>query len=94
MNFYLVKNKHVIFKTPLHFDEKKGWNLAKNVLINELYKGKKLNGKKLFKINALLLPNYKNHFRAKKNKGNVPKMNFQICKFLSLFSPPYHALTH
>jgi hypothetical protein len=28
---------------------------------------KKFNGKKLFKINALLLPNYKDHLKAKKN---------------------------
>jgi hypothetical protein len=66
----------------------------KNVLINELYNGKKFNGKKLCKINALLLPNYKSHLRAKnKYKGNGPKMDFQICKILPLFGPPYHALT-
>jgi len=28
-----------------------------------------------------------------KYKGNGPKMDFQICKFLPLFGPPYHALT-
>jgi hypothetical protein len=27
----------------------------------------------------------------KKYKGNGPKMNFQICKFLSFFGPLYHA---
>jgi hypothetical protein len=29
-------------------------------------KAKKFNGKKLFKINALVLPSYKDHFKAKK----------------------------
>jgi hypothetical protein len=61
----------------------------KNDLINELYKGKKFNWKNLLKINALLLPNYKNHFKAKTiYKGNGPKMDFQICEFLPLFCPP------
>jgi len=42
----------------------------------------------------LLLPNYKNHFKVlKKYKRNGPKMDFQICKFLPFFGPPYHALT-
>ncbi len=42
----------------------------------------------------MLLPNYKNHFGVlKKYKGNGPKMDFQICKFLLFFGPPYHALT-
>jgi hypothetical protein len=41
-------------------------NFCKYVLINELYKNKKCNGKKSFGINALLLPNYKKHFGAKK----------------------------
>jgi hypothetical protein len=40
--------------------------LCEYVLINELYKNKKFNGKKSLGINALLLPNYKKHFRAKK----------------------------
>jgi len=68
----------------------------KNVLIDELYKGKKFNGKKLFKINALLLPNYKSHLKAKKKHlrvGNGPKLEFEICEFLLFFYPPYHALT-
>jgi hypothetical protein len=44
---------------------------CKYVLINELYKNKSFNGKKLIRINALLLPNYKKHFGAqKKRKGN------------------------
>jgi len=34
--------------------------------MNNLQRQKKFNGKKLFKINALVLPNYKNHFKAKK----------------------------
>jgi hypothetical protein len=56
---------------------------SKNVLINELYKGKNFNGKKLLQINALLLFNYKNHLEAKKtNKENGPKMDFQTCHFL------------
>jgi hypothetical protein len=41
------------------------------MLINELYKGEISHGKKLLKINALLLPNYKSHLGAKKMyKGN------------------------
>jgi hypothetical protein len=57
-------------------------------------KSKISNGKKLLKINALLLPDYKNHFKAKKKyKGNGPKMDFQICKFLLFFGPPYHVVT-
>jgi hypothetical protein len=56
-------------------------------------RAKNFNGKKLFKINALLLPNYKDHLKAKKKyKGNGPQMNFRICEFLPLFGPPYHAL--
>jgi hypothetical protein len=39
------------------------------VLINELYKNKKFNGKKSLGINALLLPNYKKiNLRLKKRK--------------------------
>jgi hypothetical protein len=41
--------------------------LIKNVLINELYKGKIFHGKKLLKINALLLHNYKNYLGVKKH---------------------------
>jgi hypothetical protein len=44
---------------------------CKYVLINELYKNKKFNGKKSLGINILLLPNYKKHFGAqKKYEGN------------------------
>jgi hypothetical protein len=63
---------------------------CKYVLINELYKNKSFNGKKSLGINALLFPSYKKHFKAKKN---TKEMDFQIRKFLSLFGPPYHALT-
>jgi hypothetical protein len=50
--------------------------------------------KKLLKINALLLPNYKNHFEVlKKYMVNGPKMDFQICEFLLFFGPPYNELT-
>jgi len=31
--------------------------------------------------------------KLKKYKGNGPKMDFQICEFLSFFGPPYHAFT-
>jgi hypothetical protein len=55
-----------------------------------LYKNKKFNGKKSLGINALLLPNYKKHFKAKKKKKEI---DFQIRKFMSLLGPPYHALT-
>jgi hypothetical protein len=41
---------------------------CKYVLINELYKNKSFNGKKSLRINALLLPNYKKHFGAKKKQ--------------------------
>jgi hypothetical protein len=52
------------------------------VCLNEIYKNENFNGKKSLRINALLLPNYKKHFKAqKKYKG----MNFQILKFLLLF---------
>ncbi len=45
-------------------------------------------------MNALLLLNYNYHLKDKKKyKVNGPKMNFQICEFLPLFAPPYHALT-
>jgi len=38
---------------------------------HELYKGKHFNGKKLLRIDALLLLYYKKHFRAQKiYKGN------------------------
>jgi len=41
---------------------------------------------KLFKINLLLLPNYKNHFKAKKNTKEMdPKWTFKFvdsCYFL------------
>jgi hypothetical protein len=58
MDFYLVKNKHIL-------------KFCKYVLINELHKNKSFSGKKLLGINALLLPNYKKHFGAqKKYKGN------------------------
>ncbi len=60
------------------------------VLINDLYKNKSFNGKKLIVINALLLYNYKKHFGAKKN---TKETNFQICKFLPVFGPSYHTLT-
>jgi hypothetical protein len=34
---------------------------------------------KLFKINLLLLPNYKNHFKAKKNTKEMdPKWTFKF----------------
>jgi hypothetical protein len=39
-------------------------------------------------INALLLPNYKKHFEAKKNRK---EMDFQMCKFmLFLVHPTMH----
>jgi hypothetical protein len=58
MDFYLVKSKHIFFKSPLHFQKIKIMlKLTKNVLINELYKGEIFHGKKMFKINALLPPN-------------------------------------
>jgi hypothetical protein len=73
---------------------KKKLKFSKNVLINELYKGKNFNWKKLLKINALLLPKYKSHLKAKNiYKENGPKMDFQICNFLLLFGPCYHAFT-
>jgi hypothetical protein len=40
---------------------------CKYVLINELYKKKKINGKKSLGINALLQPNFR--VLKKKNKG-------------------------
>jgi hypothetical protein len=43
---------------------------CKYVLINELYKNKSFYGKKLFGINALLLPNYKKHFGAQIFQGH------------------------
>jgi hypothetical protein len=46
--------------------------------------------KRLLGINSLLLPNYKKHFKAKKN---TKEMDFQIHKFMLFFCPPYHALT-
>jgi hypothetical protein len=46
----------------------------------------KVNGKKALGINALLLPNYKKHFKAKKN---MKEMEFQIHNFMPLFGPPY-----
>jgi hypothetical protein len=62
---------------------------SKNVLINEFYKGKNFNGKKLLKINALLLPNYKSHLKLeKKYKGNGPKIDIQICEFLLFLVHP------
>jgi hypothetical protein len=77
----LVKNKHIFSK--VHFILKK---YCKYVLINELYKNKYFNGKKALGINALLLPNYKKHFKAKKN---MKEMEFQIHNFMPLFGPPY-----
>jgi hypothetical protein len=50
---------------------------------------KSFNGKKILGINALLLPNYKKHFKVQKTK----ETNFQIRKFLPLLGPPYHAFT-
>jgi hypothetical protein len=61
------------FQKSISFWEKT-WFILKfcnYVLINELYNNKNFNGKKLLWINALLLPNYKKHFEAKKKyKGN------------------------
>jgi hypothetical protein len=57
---------------------------SKNVLISELYKGKKFNGKKVPKINALLLSNYKNHLDAKKRTKEMdPKWTFELTVFWS-----------
>jgi hypothetical protein len=67
---------------------KKPWfilKFCKYVLINELYKNKNFNGKKSLGINALLLPDYKKHFRAQKN---TKEMDFQICKFLPFLVHP------
>jgi len=55
---------------------------SRNVLINELWEVKNFSGKKLLKINALLLPNYKNHFKAKKNTKEMdPKWIFKFADF-------------
>ncbi len=66
MNFMIYellfgeKQAH-FFKSPFHFEKKH----------DSLYNNKTFNGKKLLRINALLLPNYKKHFEAqKKYKGN------------------------
>jgi hypothetical protein len=65
--------------------------ICKYVLINELHKNKSFYEKKLLGTNALLLPNYKKHFDGKKQyKGN----GLSNYKFMSLFGPPYHALTN
>lgn len=42
-------------------------------------------------INALLLPNYKKHFKAKKKRKR--KWTFKILNSYFFFYPPYHALT-
>jgi hypothetical protein len=65
MNFMIYgllfgeKQAHFL-KSPFHLEKKRFiLKFCKYVLINELYKNKKFNGKKLLGINALLLPNYK-----------------------------------
>ncbi len=66
---------------------------SKNVLINELYKGKNFNGKQLLEINALLLPNYKSHLKPKKNTKEMdPKLTFKFvnsCRFWSTLPCTY-----
>jgi hypothetical protein len=96
MNFMIYglsfgENQAHFLKSSFHLEKKHDlfWKFA-NVLINELYKKKKINGKISLGINALLLPNYKKHFRAQKN---TKEMDFQIHRFPPFFGPPYHALT-
>jgi hypothetical protein len=51
---------------------------------------KKLNGKKLLRIDALLLLNYKKPLEVKKH---TKEMDFKIMELLLPFGPPCHALT-
>jgi len=65
----LFGEKQTHFFSKVHYILKKikiMLRLIKNVLINELYSGKIFDGILKNKINALLLPNYKNHLGAKR----------------------------